>query len=255
VVWGTCWDDGQAPGFWPWTQALRALLDERADLHEAVRPELAAVVPELSTDPPAVAGSDTAGRLRAFDSVGRLLARATAHAPVVVILDDPQRGDQSTVDLLRFVAHQRQPGALMLVGAYRPHEIRAGIAASIADLATAAELVALQGLSAPEVEDLVRAVAGTPAAGWARLVHDRSGGHPFFAAGTGPRAPSCVPWPPRGRPAGANPPRRRHRGRRRQADDSTAYEHRTGAIRSHVQRTRAPLTRSARESAAIGRSV
>jgi hypothetical protein len=85
------------------------------------------------------------------------------------------------VDLLRFVAHQRQPGALMLVGAYRPHEIRAGIAASIADLATAAELVALQGLSAPEVEDLVRAVAGTPAAGWARLVHDRSGGHPFFA--------------------------------------------------------------------------
>ena len=181
MVWGTCWDDGQAPGFWPWTQALRALLDERADLHEAVRPELAAVVPELSTDPPAVAGSDTAGRLRAFDSVGRLLARATAHAPVVVILDDPQRSDQSTVDLLRFVAHQRQPGALMLVGAYRPHEIRAGIAASIADLATAAELVALQGLSAPEVEDLVRAVAGTPAAGWARLVHDRSGGHPFFA--------------------------------------------------------------------------
>jgi hypothetical protein len=80
VVWGTCWDDGQAPGFWPWTQALRALLDERADLHEAVRPELAAVVPELSTDPPAVAGSDTAGRLeRSTRSVGCWPVRRPTH--------------------------------------------------------------------------------------------------------------------------------------------------------------------------------
>ena len=27
VVWGTCWDGDQAPAWWPWTQALRALLD------------------------------------------------------------------------------------------------------------------------------------------------------------------------------------------------------------------------------------
>jgi hypothetical protein len=181
VVWGTCWDGDRTPGFWPWTQALRTLLDERADLHKAVRPELAAIVPDLSIDPPAMAGSDIAGRLRAFDAVGRLLARATAHAPVVVILDDLQWSDQSTVDLLRFVARQTQPGALMLVGAYRPHELPPGIAASLADLAAAAELVTLQGLSPGEVADLVQAVAGASAAGWARLVHDRSGGHPFFA--------------------------------------------------------------------------
>ena len=28
VAWGTCWDGEQAPAWWPWTQALRTLLDQ-----------------------------------------------------------------------------------------------------------------------------------------------------------------------------------------------------------------------------------
>ena len=38
VVWGTCWDGDQAPAWWPWTQALRALLDRSPHLAEAVAP-------------------------------------------------------------------------------------------------------------------------------------------------------------------------------------------------------------------------
>ncbi len=87
----------------------------------------------------------------------------------------------------------------MLIGAYRPYELSPDIAAILADLATSAELVPLQGLSVDEVADLVRAVTGAPTQDdWARLVHERSGGHPFYArelcrllAGTG--LPTEVP--------------------------------------------------------------
>ncbi len=98
VVWGTCWDGEQAPAWWPWTQALRALLDQGPELAEAARPELAAIVSELATDPPAL-DSDAAARLRVFDAAGHMLRRASAASPVVVILDDLHWADQSTVDL------------------------------------------------------------------------------------------------------------------------------------------------------------
>jgi hypothetical protein len=43
VAWGSCWDGEQAPAWWPWTQALRGLLEQSPDLRTAARPELAAV--------------------------------------------------------------------------------------------------------------------------------------------------------------------------------------------------------------------
>ncbi|HEU4425099.1 MAG TPA: AAA family ATPase [Pilimelia sp.] len=182
VVWGTCWDGDQAPAWWPWTQALRALIDQRRDLASGAAPELVAIVPELATGTAGAVSIDTEGRIRVLDAAGQLLRRAAARTAVVVVLDDLQWADKSTVDLLRFVAHQPQQGALLLVGAYRPQEPPPGIAAALADLASTAELVPLQGLSAAEVADLVQAVTGTEAPDqWARIVHERSGGHPFYA--------------------------------------------------------------------------
>ena len=117
-----------------------------------------------------------------FDAAGQLLRRAAAAGPVVVILDDLHWADGPRWTCCGSSPHQPQPGALMLVGAYRPDEPRADIAAALADLATAAELVPLRGLSAGEVADLVGPIAGAAAQDhWARLVHERSGGHPFFA--------------------------------------------------------------------------
>jgi hypothetical protein len=179
VAWGTCWDGEQAPAWWPWTQALRSLLDQRDGLGDRLPAELSAVVPDLVAAPDAPTRS---GRIGVFDAAGRLLARAARRSPVVVILDDLQWADVSTVDLLRFLAHQTQLGALLLVGAYRPGESRPEVAAGLADLATGADIVALAGLTPDEVAALVDAVAGAAAEpDWARVVHERTGGHPFFA--------------------------------------------------------------------------
>ena len=35
VVWGNCWDGDQAPAWWPWTQALRVLLDRNPEVAKA----------------------------------------------------------------------------------------------------------------------------------------------------------------------------------------------------------------------------
>lgn len=182
VAWGTCWDGDQAPGWWPWTQALRELL-RLAEVPAAEVPDgLALILPELAGTEPASGDVGTAEKVRAFDAVVHLLARATENAPVVVILDDLQWSDESTVDLLRFLGRQQHQGRMLLVGAYRPGEARADVASALAGLATAGELIPLQSLSSSEVESLVRAVTDEAGARrWARVVHQRSGGHPFFA--------------------------------------------------------------------------
>ncbi|WP_179854955.1 ATP-binding protein [Paractinoplanes atraurantiacus] len=168
VLWGTCWDDERAPAWWPWTQAL-------SSLPTSDDPRLAAVrggpAPPASDSPAAV-----------FAAVSALLDAEARSGPPVVVLDDLQWADPSSISLLRFLARQARGGPLLLIGAYRPDELPPAAATELADLATAAEPIALTGLSPSDVADLVRAVSGPAAAArWAPVVHERSAGHPFFA--------------------------------------------------------------------------
>lgn len=183
AVWGTCWEGDQAPALWPWTQIVRTLLDQDND-EDAVTAELAVVVPERV---PAGAANtrgadDETGRLRVFDAVGQLLARAAFRRPTAVLLDDLQWSDRSTVDLMRFLVGMAYPRPPVVVGAYRPDELRGDAGAALAALSEIAEPVPLAGLSPSEVNELVAALAGKPtAARWGAVVAARSQGHPFFA--------------------------------------------------------------------------
>jgi predicted ATPase len=193
AVWGTCWGDDQAPALWPWTQVVRTVLDQDRD-EDAITADLAVLVPERTSAGATAAGTaggkagtasgagDEAGRLRVFDAVGRLFGRASSRRPTVVLLDDLQWSDRSTVDLMRFLvgmAYSRPP---IIVGAYRPDELRGDVGAALAALSEIAQPVPLPGLSPAEVNELVTALAGEPAAArWGAIVSGRSQGHPFFA--------------------------------------------------------------------------
>jgi tetratricopeptide (TPR) repeat protein len=182
AIWGTCWDAGQAPAYWPWTQALRDLLDRRHDLLDALPAELAAIVPGLAADTEVMAAADDAtARLRIFDAAGRLLDRAARGGLIVVILDDLQWSDLSTLDLLRFLIRTPVSGPLLVLGAYRPEELDIPTRTALTELATTGEAVPLDGLSLSEVTELVAGVAGAPAAeAWSADIFRRSAGHPFF---------------------------------------------------------------------------
>jgi predicted ATPase len=187
AVWGTCWEGDQAPALWPWTQVVRTLFDQDYDQDhdkDAVATELAVVLPERAPAGPATAGpdGDEVGRLRVFDVIGRLLARAASRRPTVVLLDDLQWSDRSTVDLMRFLVGMAYPRPPVVVGAYRPDELRGDAGAALAALSEIAQPVPLSGLSPDEVDELVAALAGEQtAARWGAVIAARSQGHPFFA--------------------------------------------------------------------------
>ncbi|GEC18077.1 hypothetical protein PHY01_03600 [Pseudonocardia hydrocarbonoxydans] len=187
--WGTCADAERTPAFWPWTTALRALLAAVAPadadaLTGPDRAELARLLPELAGTTPVDDGPpDTdAARLRLFDAVARLLERVARHRVTLVVLDDLQWADTSSLELLGFVTRAYRPVPLLVVGAYRDDELGDAAARLLAGIGAQGESVRLHGLAPEEVHALVTAVLDAPTAQrWAAEVHRRTDGHPFFA--------------------------------------------------------------------------
>ncbi|MHA6782780.1 ATP-binding protein [Pseudonocardia saturnea] len=190
VGWGTCADAERTPAFWPWTAALRAVLADLppADAEALTGPdraELARLLPELAG--PGAADVDgpldpDAARLRLFDAVARFLERIARHRATLIVLDDLQWADGSSLELLGFLARAYRPVPLVVVGAYRHDELGADAERLLAGIGAQGESIRLHGLAPEEVHALVADVLDAPAAQrWAAEVHRRTDGHPFFA--------------------------------------------------------------------------
>src|SRR5690242_7229360 len=92
VLWGSAWEDGGAPPYWPWVQVLRSYGRQagEAALAEAAGPQAAVLgqlLPELGTAL-ASAGPASGARFALFEAVCAVLDRASRSAPLAVILDD-----------------------------------------------------------------------------------------------------------------------------------------------------------------------
>lgn len=175
VLWGRCWEEGGAPAYWPWVQALRPLVEEAdpgqvrrwlgvraADLSQLL-PELRELLGDLP-EPPAVA-SDV-GRFRLFDAVDAFLAGAAQRRPVLVVLDDLHAADEPSLLLLRFIAAEIGRSRLLLMCLFRGVEptLREPLVATVAELLRVphARHMALAGLSEQDVSryvELARAIS------------------------------------------------------------------------------------------------
>ncbi len=189
AAWGTCWDADRAPGYWPWVQVLRDLLpqtepDALAAADAVERAALARLVPETSPagSSPATEPDDTdRARFALFDAVGQFLERVARDRPLVVLLDDLQWADLSSLSLLEFIVSRHPPGTLLILAAYRHDELSAESAKVLAGLGVRATHVRLHGLSSTEVQEFVARSAGDRAAElWGPDLHRRTGGHPFL---------------------------------------------------------------------------
>ncbi|HUR86977.1 MAG TPA: AAA family ATPase [Solirubrobacteraceae bacterium] len=199
-AWGTCWDGGGAPAYWPWVQVVRALARNEGaaslrDLLGDSAPWLAGLLPELSDTPgpPAQQGAmdSDQSRFRLFDALASLLAAVSERRPLVVVLDDLHWADASSLLALEFVAKTVPDVPLLAIAAYRHVEAHAReeLAAPLGGLARASIRLPLKGLDRDDVGRLAAARAGglrTPSetAGIApRLVsavHTASAGNPFY---------------------------------------------------------------------------
>ncbi len=202
VLWGSAWEEGGAPPYWPWVQVLRSYARQAGPeaLAAVAGPQaavLAQLLPELG---PAqeLTGSGDAARLTLFDAVGTVLDRASRAAPLAMILDDLHAAGRPSALLLRFAAAARL-SRMVLLATYRTAEaaLDPEVSDVIAALESASPPLVLAGLSAGDIQLMLPgADAGVLAA-----VQRRSEGNPLFVSqvarliGPGAAAVEEVPVP------------------------------------------------------------
>ena len=195
VLYGGCAEDG-GPAYGPIARVLERLVkamppdgivravDPHREVLGRVAPALAAGAPAAVTDAP----DPVAERYQLFHAVAGVLEAAATVTPLLVVLDDIHWADVPTLSLLRHLVTHSDRVPVLFLATHRDERTEAsgGLTESLAALAREpnVERVALSGLSAPELEELVRRAAGHELRGEAATLADdlfrETDGHPYF---------------------------------------------------------------------------
>ena len=194
VLAGRCDEDLGVP-YQPFVEALRHFVDHApvlADRLGRYGGELARLVPELGgrvAGLPAPLQSDPeTERYRLFDAVAAWLATASAHEPVLLVLDDLQWAAKPTLLLLRHVVRAAGGGRVLVVGTYRDTELTHDhpLLEVVRDVRRqgGVERLSLTGLDGVGVAAFVEQASGRAlddaGQALARAVHEETEGNPFF---------------------------------------------------------------------------
>jgi DNA-binding SARP family transcriptional activator len=178
AVTAASWDQGGAPPFWPWAHALRTIEQRLTASGRAIAHgvDLGDSVPEDERD-----------RFALFEATLVNLRRAAAATPIVILLDDLHAADLGTVLLLRFIAAGVTDSAVMVIGTYRPDDVRSRV--DLGELAfdhldravRDGGSISLGGLSLEHVDQLLKgSVAADPEPWVVARIHQLTGGNPLF---------------------------------------------------------------------------
>ncbi len=187
VVWGRCWEGGGAPAYWPWMQIFRGLLLDPSQARLSLPAEIAQLVPEASFENSLRRNTDPLdARFRLFDAAAATLRELSRRKPIVVIVDDLHDADQSSLEMLRFVARTLLDANMLVVATYRDAEVQRSpvLASTVAELGREAPQLLLAGLSAAEVAGFVQDRSGMtlePAA--VATIAQLTAGNPLFLEG------------------------------------------------------------------------
>jgi DNA-binding SARP family transcriptional activator len=163
-AWSRCADDAGAPTLWPWTR----LLDQLG-------------APELRTEG---TGDPDRSRFALFQDLRERLRAAGAQAPLLVVLDDVQAADATSLQLLTLLARHLDGMRLLVVLTVRTvgEPLRDEVTETLAALAREPRVqrIRLGGLSAPDVRELLTAYYPDLVDRLAAQVHERTDGNPFY---------------------------------------------------------------------------
>jgi ATP/maltotriose-dependent transcriptional regulator MalT len=144
-----------------------------------LKPHLALLLPELG------AAVDETDRATVFEAVRCALAAVVREQPAVVLLDDLQWSDDTTLELLGVLAPTLGELPILVIGAYRSDELpRAHPVRRLRNDLRRHDLLrelSLEPLTRSGTARLVEQVLRTaPSSRLTATVHDRTGGVPFF---------------------------------------------------------------------------
>ena len=185
---------GKEP-YYPMLEALRELC--RGPVGESVIETLAAEAPTWLVQFPALVKREHretlqrellgATRERMLREIGDALETIAAARPLLLVFEDLQWADHSTVDLISALARRRAPDKLMLIATKRPVDMvipEHPLKALKQDLLLhqLCREITLEPLGEPEVAEYLAAESsgGSLPEGLAKLVHHHSEGNPLF---------------------------------------------------------------------------
>jgi len=186
---------GGKEAYYPMLEALSELC--RGPLGESVIQTLAAEAPTWLVQFPALLTHEHremlqrellgATRERMLREIGDALETIAGASPLLLVFEDLQWADHSTVDLISALARRRAPAKLMLIATERPVDIvipEHPLKALKHDLLLhqLCHEIILEPLEEAEVAEYLTAESsdGRLPEGLAKLVHDYSGGNPLF---------------------------------------------------------------------------
>ncbi|WP_204045656.1 ATP-binding protein [Acrocarpospora phusangensis] len=185
VVWASCLEGDGTPSMWPWEQALTTVLDNLPALarEKWLASELGRLLESRDDDaaPPISGGR---AQFRLFELVVTFIAQAAAERPLLLVMDDLQWIDATSLQLFGHLTG-RLPTGIAIIGALRDRAPTPGSDLSRV-LAAASRLpshrrIQLGPLSLTDVAELIRRETGhEPGADIARNIHVRTAGNPFF---------------------------------------------------------------------------
>lgn len=183
VLTGRCLEGAGARPFHPFAEALQPAGTDSSGAGSALGPLTAAVGPSGGSEQPL---RPDEVRARVFDGVVRHVVALSGSTPVVMLLDDLHWADADTVALLRHVVRSTASHPVLVVGAYREHEIDADhpLDDAVAALRTESEcsVLRLGGIDGAAIGDLLRVAADAPLSDeLATAIGKETGGNPFFA--------------------------------------------------------------------------
>jgi DNA-binding SARP family transcriptional activator len=170
VVWGRCLEEEGAPPWWPWRAVVRGLGADPGDV----------------LAPPAGADADTA-RFLVYERLEELLRDEAGRHPLVVVLDDLQWADGTSLAALGSLTASLRDAAVAVVATLRDGDRRPSTeealrraVAGVGRSSGSYDLV-LGPLGASEVADVVGTVSGEDlSAADAAALAERTGGNPLF---------------------------------------------------------------------------
>ncbi len=197
VLWGGASAAEGMPPYLPFLEALggyiqvtapdrlRDQVGAAASILVTILPELAVRLGEFPDEYPLPAEQ---ARLRLFEAVGGFLTAIAASAPggLVLVLDDLQLTDATSLDLLCHVARRRPFARVLILGAYREGEVgqNPALEQALAELNRLRVLttLTLTPLRTEEIAILAADYLGGPIAPIVgQILHTHSEGNPFFA--------------------------------------------------------------------------
>ncbi len=195
VLTGHCVDQQGAPPYLPTIEhieeaarqvspeALRQALGENAPEIAKLMPELRVRYPDI---PEPVSLPPEQERRYLLHAVSEFVERNARAMPLLMIFEDLQWADESTLLLIRHLAHRLAEIPALVVGTYRDTELRARLSASLRVLPELlrqrlADDIVLGRLTAADVTALLEGRAGSaPPPELVALVFSETEGNPFF---------------------------------------------------------------------------